>query len=154
MVPNAPGGGYDTTARTAAKVLEADKITDLGMEGIFKAASTILNPFPQTTLQLRVTSISLDDKGKALVDWSDSPPAQSGLTKFKKNDVIPVCGSAGALGCVPAGLLTVKGENVILSESQYSYETLLKYVIKDVLTFNEKFYLRPRRGGVVPRSVT
>jgi putative tricarboxylic transport membrane protein len=28
MVPNAPGGGYDTTARTAAKVLEADKITD------------------------------------------------------------------------------------------------------------------------------
>ncbi|MEO6018859.1 MAG: tripartite tricarboxylate transporter substrate-binding protein [Knoellia sp.] len=27
MVPNAPGGGYDTTARTAAKVLESDKIT-------------------------------------------------------------------------------------------------------------------------------
>lgn len=28
MVPNAPGGGYDTTARTAAKVLEAEKITN------------------------------------------------------------------------------------------------------------------------------
>lgn len=27
MVPNAPGGGYDTTARTAAKVLEDAKIT-------------------------------------------------------------------------------------------------------------------------------
>lgn len=27
MVPNAPGGGYDTTARTAAKVLESQKIT-------------------------------------------------------------------------------------------------------------------------------
>ncbi|KRE40409.1 Bug family tripartite tricarboxylate transporter substrate binding protein [Knoellia sp. Soil729] len=27
MVPNAPGGGYDTTARTAAKVLETEKIT-------------------------------------------------------------------------------------------------------------------------------
>jgi putative tricarboxylic transport membrane protein len=27
MVPNAPGGGYDTTARTAAKVLEDEKIT-------------------------------------------------------------------------------------------------------------------------------
>jgi putative tricarboxylic transport membrane protein len=27
MVPNAPGGGYDTTARTAAKVLESAKIT-------------------------------------------------------------------------------------------------------------------------------
>src|SRR6478736_4901577 len=27
MVPNAPGGGYDTTARTAAKVMEAAKIT-------------------------------------------------------------------------------------------------------------------------------
>ncbi len=27
MVPNSPGGGYDTTARTAAKVLEASKIT-------------------------------------------------------------------------------------------------------------------------------
>jgi putative tricarboxylic transport membrane protein len=28
MVPNAPGGGYDTTARTAAKVLESAKITN------------------------------------------------------------------------------------------------------------------------------
>src|SRR6476659_9738603 len=27
MVPNSPGGGYDTTARTAAKVLESSKIT-------------------------------------------------------------------------------------------------------------------------------
>ncbi|WP_270886990.1 Bug family tripartite tricarboxylate transporter substrate binding protein [Pedococcus sp. 5OH_020] len=27
MVPNAPGGGYDTTARTAAKVMESQKIT-------------------------------------------------------------------------------------------------------------------------------
>lgn len=27
MVPNSPGGGYDTTARTAAKVLEAEGIT-------------------------------------------------------------------------------------------------------------------------------
>ncbi len=27
MVPNAPGGGYDTTARSAAKVLEDEKIT-------------------------------------------------------------------------------------------------------------------------------
>src|SRR6478672_13420854 len=27
MVPNSPGGGYDITARTAAKVMEDDKIT-------------------------------------------------------------------------------------------------------------------------------
>jgi putative tricarboxylic transport membrane protein len=27
MVPNSPGGGYDTTARVAAKVMEAEKIT-------------------------------------------------------------------------------------------------------------------------------
>ena len=27
MVPNSPGGGYDTTARTAAKVMETEKIT-------------------------------------------------------------------------------------------------------------------------------
>lgn len=27
MVPNSPGGGYDTTARTAAKVMEQEKIT-------------------------------------------------------------------------------------------------------------------------------
>jgi putative tricarboxylic transport membrane protein len=28
MVPNSPGGGYDTTARTAAKVMEAENITN------------------------------------------------------------------------------------------------------------------------------
>ena len=28
MVPNSPGGGYDTTARVAAKIVEDDKIND------------------------------------------------------------------------------------------------------------------------------
>jgi putative tricarboxylic transport membrane protein len=28
MVPNSPGGGYDTTARTAAKIIESEKIND------------------------------------------------------------------------------------------------------------------------------
>ena len=41
MVPNSPGGGYDTTARIGAKVMEESKIAS-GIEGIGPIAATVL----------------------------------------------------------------------------------------------------------------
>jgi Flp pilus assembly protein TadG len=135
-------------------VAQSDKITDAGITGVFKAATTILVPFSTTPLSLRVTSITGNAQGIPKVDWSDSPSGQPGLPELADGATVPTCSSTAASGCVPTGLITAAGENVILSESQYTYTAMVKYVIKNGLNFNEKFYLRPRRVAKVPRSAT
>ncbi|OYX29350.1 MAG: hypothetical protein B7Y99_13315 [Caulobacterales bacterium 32-69-10] len=136
-------------------VAQADKVTDTGIVGIFRAATVILSPFPTTPLKLRVTSVTRNAQGLSIVDWSETPAGQAtGLAKLANGATVPNCGGATTTGCVPAGLLTATGDNVIMSEGQYTYEALVKYVIKNGLTFNEKFYLRARRGGAVQRTAT
>lgn len=135
-------------------VAQADKMTDASMAATWQAATTILNPFSTTPLKLRVTSITGDATGTPKVDWSKVPSSQTGLTGLTPGATVPICTSTVTSGCVPTGLITASGENVILSEGQYTYTALVKYVIKNGLSFNEKFYLRPRRVAKVPYSAT
>jgi hypothetical protein len=123
-------------------VAQADSINNAGMADIFTASSTILAPFPTAPLKMRVTSITGDDDGNPKVDWSDIPAGQSGLAAYTKGNSV----------ALPSGLITAKGENVIMAETTYTYTPLMRYVVKNGLTFNEKFYLRPRKASKVTRT--
>ena len=122
-------------------VAQSDTLTNADMTDVFSATTTILSPYPTTTLKLRVTSITGDSSGVPKVDWSSVPTGQTGLTGY----------ATGATVTLPTGLITAAGENVIMSEATYTYNALVKYVIKNGLNFNEKFYLRPRRVAKVTR---
>jgi Flp pilus assembly protein TadG len=135
-------------------VAQAETLTDADMADIFAATATILSPYPVTTLKLRVTSITGDSKGVPKVDWSDVPSGQTGLAALTKNATVPTCASSSSTGCVPSGLITAQGDNVIMSESTYTYTALIKYVIKNGLNFSEKFYLRPRKVSKIVRTAT
>jgi hypothetical protein len=41
------------------------------------------------------------------------------------------------------------GDSVVLSESSYQYTSVLHYVLPNTLTYNEHYYLRPRRSDKV-----
>lgn len=135
-------------------VAQDDKVINTEMADIFSSARTIMIPYSPTTLSLRVTSITVDSSGVARVDWSDAPTGQPKLPELTDNAPVATCSSSVTTGCVPTGLLTTAGENVILSEATYTYEALVKYVIKNGLNFSEKFYLRPRKVSKVARTAT
>ena len=59
--------------------------------------------------------------------------------------------SVGSTETVPSGLLTAAGDSVILSEVQYSYDSPVDYFIPNAVTFNKKFYLRPRKSDTVAK---
>jgi Flp pilus assembly protein TadG len=138
-------------------VAQTDKITNSDMNDIFAAAATIMIPFPTDRLSLRVTSVTGDKNGNGVVDWSSVPTtAQDDLPAAAAKDMVPTCTTATLPGvlCVPTGLITALGDNVVVAESSYTYEALVKYVLKDGLKFNEKFYMRPRKSSVVVRDTT
>lgn len=116
-------------------------LTDDDKANIFAAASNIVSPFPTAPLKLRVTSMSGDALGQPKVDWSDG---SDGLTAYARCNTVPD---------FPTGLITAKGENVIMAEATYLYTSpIAKILPSNGLTFSEKFYLRPRRQAKVPRQ--
>jgi putative tricarboxylic transport membrane protein len=78
MVPNSPGGGYDTTARTAAKVMEDEKVAD-GVEvfnlsgaggtvGLAKLVNEKGNGNLSMMMGLGVVGATYTNKAKAKLD--------------------------------------------------------------------------------------
>jgi hypothetical protein len=67
---------------------------------------------------------------------------------------VPTCTSTVTTGCVPTGLIAAAGDSVVLSEAQYTYTAVARYVIKNGLTFSDKFYLRPRKVSKVQRTAS
>ena len=62
------------------------------------------------------------------------------------------CSAEGATQTVPSGLISVAGDSVIMSEVQYSYDSPVDYFVPNAVTFNKKFYLRPRKSDKVTKT--
>ena len=117
---------------------QAQTIHDTDMTDIFSAAGIIATPFPTTTLQMRVTSITGDSSGTPKVDWS----SVQGMTALTKGSTVTG---------LPTGLIAASGDSIIMAESKYSYAAPSKYVLPNGLNFSEVFYLRPRKSAQVTR---
>ncbi len=117
------------------QTLTLSNVTD-----IFNAASIVMQPFPTTTLQLRLTSVTLQSSGKATVDWSQ---AQGGLTPYSKG---------ATMAGLPAGLLVNTGDSIVMSEADDVFTSPVVYLLPSGYTFNDIFYLRPRYGTTIACS--
>ena len=118
-------------------VAQTDSVSTNDLADIFSIGSTIMAPFPTSTLQMRVTSVTADAAGKPLVDWSRGYGGYAAL-------------AAGAAVTVPMTLTA--GESVVMSESRYQYTSVIRYVLPNALTYTSAFYLRPRRSDQVTCS--
>lgn len=119
-------------------VAQSSTITNSEVSDIFEIASTIMRPYPTTTLKMRVTSVSANAGGATTVDWSN---AQGGLTAY----------SPGAAITVPSGVIAAN-QSVIVSEVQYAYDSPVDFFMPNAVTFDRKFYLRPRKSDRVTKS--
>jgi hypothetical protein len=121
-------------------VAQYETLSNDEKDDVFTAASNILSPFDTSKLELRVTSISGDAQGKPRVDWSDGKGA---LGAYKHCDSVPG---------FPTGLITAKGDNVVMAEASYKYTSPVADVLPNALNFSERFYLRPRKVAKVARA--
>ena len=115
-------------------VTQADTVTTSDLSDIFTIGNTIMSPFPTTSLQMRVTSITADANGTPKVDWSHSSGSMTPM-------------SVGSAVTVPITLNA--GDSVVEADSSYQYISVLQYVLPNALNYSEKYYLRPRRSDKV-----
>ncbi|MEO6340958.1 MAG: TadE/TadG family type IV pilus assembly protein [Caulobacteraceae bacterium] len=119
----------DVASTIGDLVARCSGVNDADITDIFAAGATIMEPMSASGLKLRLTSIKGDASGNPQVDWSRNQNW-----------------SAGSAAGMPAGMITAKDESVIIAESSYIYNATAKYVIKNGITMNEKFYLKPRKS--------
>lgn len=111
---------------------EAVSTTDIG--DIFSIGNTIMSPYSTSTLKMRVTSVVANSSGTPKVDWSRG---YGGFAALNKDATVTLPMTLAA------------GDSIVMSEAQYSYTSVMRYVLPNALTYNEKFYLRPRRSDKV-----
>ncbi len=126
----------DITAR-------ATTITDVEMTNIMNATNAVIYPFSPTTLSLRVTSVKLISAGNSRVVWSDA--RGSDYTAHPANLPLPM----------PAGILTVTNQTVIMAEVRYRYAPSSTWFLSAAgLTINEVTYMVPRQVTEITRTAT
>ena len=122
---------------------QADVIDDDDRNNIFAASTTMIQPFDAGPLQLRITSMTVQDGKTGLVNWSEvKSPGQADL---------PVIACKAVIATIPTDLPVVKGDNLIMAEAVYRYHSPISYLMASDYKFAPKVYLPPRRNAPVQR---
>lgn len=107
------------------------------LEGIFDAGGIIMEPYPDSGLSIRVTSVTRNNQGVARIDWTR---ARGQHTPARARDQTVV---------VPPGLIA-NGESLIMAETAYQFDSPIGYLAPDTMRFSQTYYLRPRTVSRVP----
>jgi Flp pilus assembly protein TadG len=116
-------------------VSQTAQISTAQVGDVFNIGNAILTPFPTAPLKLRVTSVTADANGVPRVTWSQG------------HGMGALAGGTQVSGFPPN--LLVAGDSVIQADVQYAYTSPLQMTLPHALTFNDTFYLRPRRSTSV-----
>lgn len=114
-------------------VAQTDTVSTGDLSDIFAIGATIMSPYPTSTLQERVTSITANAAGTPKVIWSRG----SGMSAL----------TTGATVTLP--LTLAAGDSIVMSEVKYQYTSVMKTVMPSATNYSEVFYLRPRRSDQV-----
>ena len=114
----------DLVARQTNSVMTAAELSTA-----FDGASAMLAPYATTPLAIVVSSVVIDDKGKATVSWSAT---RGGTARAK-----------GASVTLPDGI-AVNSSSLIWAEASYTYTGLFEVVVNGTRTLKEGSYMRPR----------
>ncbi|SDB56174.1 TadE/TadG family type IV pilus assembly protein [Bauldia litoralis] len=117
-------------------VTQSKSVTDDDMKNILNAAKTMISPYDDSKLKIKITGVKIDDKGKATVAWSDA----LNDTAFAKNSPITL----------PANV-SEEDSFLVTTEVHYDYLPTIGYVMTGSFDLNDQYYLRPRLSREVKR---
>ena len=125
-------------ARTVADLTAQNpSITNAKMTDILNASTAVLLPYSTTVVKVTVSQVTIDDKGKATIAWSDS---KNGTAR-----------STGSTITLPAAL-NIPSSSLIWGEVSYEYKPVIGYVITGSMNLTDQIYMRPRLSDSVTRT--
>lgn len=128
--------------RTIGDLVSQDTgVSDAERDAIFTAGRAMMQPYSNANaMTLTVTSLSIDDKGIAKVEWSDRYAEGENKPGRTVGDVVPL----------PDGI-NEANTHVILAEGSYTYTPPVGQRYFSTIPLKETFYLRPRHTDSVKR---
>jgi Flp pilus assembly protein TadG len=128
------------TTRTVADLAsQVSNITNVDMTNLMQASTSVMTPYPTTTLKITVSSVVIDAQGRATIAWSDT-----------LNGTARVVGASVTL---PAAL-NIASTSLIWSEASYQYQPVIGYVVTGPLNLSDQIYMRPRLSDNITRTAS
>lgn len=131
---NASGKVTLTSRILSDLVAQATSVSTSDMTNVFAAATSIMVPFPVTTLQQKVSAVDIDPAGVAKIGWSKG----SGTTGR----------TVGSTVIIPSAL-AVPGTQLIWSEVAYTYTPPTTAFLTGPINMTDQFFARPRQSSTV-----
>jgi Flp pilus assembly protein TadG len=128
-----------TTRAVADLASRYTKITDVDMNTILGASSTIIAPYASGPLAVTVSGVKVDNQGKATIYWSNT---LNGTARTK-----------GAPVTLP-GTLASANAYYVWGEVNYGYTPTLGYVMTGTWTLSNQIFMSPRESATITRSPT
>jgi Flp pilus assembly protein TadG len=119
-------------------VSQSATITSAEVTDIFSVGDTVMYPYPTASLEMRVSSLSADSNGVVTVTWSQA----TGMSALAKGSTV---------SGLPTNVIE-PGESIVMSESQYTYNSVFAQIIRSPIVFDQKAYLHPRLSTTVSCS--
>src|SRR5262245_4788274 len=129
-----------TVASTEADLVAQEKTTSSSaLNDTFKAANSILTPYPLTPLKIVLSSVKADQNNVGKVVWSCA--YNGGAAR-----------GTGTTYSTPAGL-TQANSSVVVAEITYIFKPLLNSEVSPAaFTMKRTFYAKPRRSAEVTKT--
>lgn len=119
-----------TASIVADLVAQSEGMALRDFDDVFAVGGVIMRPFPEAPLGIVISSVTLDNKNVAKVDWS----VGKRKTARGKNEVITT---------LPPGLIG-QNQSLIMAETEYVFDLPYDGIIPKDPTFRRTYYLRPR----------
>ncbi len=126
----------NTAASLADVVARDDAVTDQEITGLWAAIGVLMFPDDGANLDIRVTSVSIENATTARVMWSEG----NGMSALVAGDTIDL----------PDQMMET-GSSVIFAESTYEYHSPLGFLLAGPVMLRHQAYRRSRLVDPIPR---
>ena len=115
-------------------VAQSTSVNSTDMTNILNAASSVVQPYSSSLIQVTVSRVDVDANSVAKVVWSKTKNG----TARAPNSVVTLDDA-----------LKTANTSLIWAESQYGYTPTMGYVITGTLQLKDQIYMRPRLSDAV-----
>lgn len=120
-----------TSATVADLIAQGDSTTKSQLSLTLGVAKALVQPYDSTKLKAVLSSVTVDAKGKAKVDWSSAANGATALVK-------------GSTYVLPASLSAQLSRSFVVVETGYTYAPLGGFGLKIPIQMRETAYVTPR----------
>lgn len=125
-------------AASLADVVARDtEISNAEMSGLWAGLNILMYPNDPGTMEMRITSVSIENASTARVVWSEGHGGMSGR-------------QAGTTVPLDSRMMTV-GTSIIMVESVYKYDAPLGFLFQNQVRMTHNAYRRSRLVDPIPR---